>query len=160
HAGDPGPAVLERSPRCHALWPARASGFFGRCAMSVVAVSESMGSLGIDIGHTVAAQLGYEFAERDIITKAADRFGENLAHLSHVAEERPTLLERLNTAQGRFARYVEATVLEMAARDNIVLVGLACTIILAATPHTLRVRVTASEGRRAQRVAQSLGLDP
>jgi cytidylate kinase len=126
--------------------------------MSVVAISESMGSLGIEIGRSLAARLGHEFAERDIITKAADRFGQDVARLSHAAEERPTLIERFSAAHGRFAHYVEATVYEMAARDNMVLVGLASTIILAAAPHTLRIRVTAAESRRAERVAQALGL--
>lgn len=128
--------------------------------MSVIAISESMGSLGIEIGRTVAASLGHEFAERDIITKAADRFGEDVARVSHAAEERPTLLERFTAAQGRFASYVHATVQEMAARDNIVLVGLASTIILADAPHTLRVRVTGSESRRAERLAQEQALAP
>ena len=59
--------------------------------MSVVAVSENMGSLGIEIGHAVAARLGYEFAERDMVSKAADRFGADVARLSHAVEERPTL---------------------------------------------------------------------
>jgi len=36
--------------------------------MSVVAISENMGSLGIEIGHALAARLGYQFAERDIIS--------------------------------------------------------------------------------------------
>ena len=128
--------------------------------MSVVAISENIGSLGVEIGHALAAELGYQFAERDIISKAADRFGADAARLSHAVEERPTLVDRLSAAQRRFAHYVEATVLEMAARDDIVLVGLASTIILAALPHTLRVRVTASEGRRAERVAQAQGSDP
>ncbi len=128
--------------------------------MSVVAISENLGSLGIEIGQALAASLGYQFAERDIISKAADRFGVDVARLSHAVEERPTLVDRLNTAQRRFAQYVEATVQEMAARDDIVLVGLASTIILAGMPHTLRVRVTAPEGRRAERVAQVQGLDP
>jgi len=127
--------------------------------MSVVAISENMGSLGVEIGHAVAASLGYQFAERDIISKAADRFGEDAGRLSHAVEERPTLVDRLSTTQRRFSQYVEATVQEMAARDDIVLVGLASTIILARTPHTLRARVTASEGRRAERVVQALGLD-
>ena len=83
--------------------------------MSVVAVSENMGSLGIEIGHAVAASLGYQFAERDIVSKAADRFGADVARLSHAVEERPTLVDRLSTAQRRFAQYVEATVQEMAA---------------------------------------------
>jgi cytidylate kinase len=127
--------------------------------MSVVAISENLGSLGIEIGHALAASLGYQFAERDIISKAADRFGADVARLSHAVEERPTLVDRLSTAQRRFAQYVEATVQELAARDDIVLVGLASTIILGGMPHTLRVRVTAPEGRRAERVAQGEGLD-
>jgi cytidylate kinase len=128
--------------------------------MSVVAISESLGSLGIEIGRTVAARLGYEFAERDIISKAADRFGADVSRLSHAAEERPTLLERFNAEQRRFAQYVEATVHEMAARDNFVLVGLASTLILTEAPHTLRVRVTAGELVRAERLARELGLTP
>ena len=127
--------------------------------MSVIAVSENLGSLGIEIGRAVAAARGYEFAERDIIGKAADRFGEDVARLSHAVEERPSFVDRLNSAQRRFAHYVEATILEMAARDDIVLVGLASTIILAGLPHTLRVRVTAPEEPRARRVAQAHGLD-
>ena len=127
--------------------------------MSVIAVSENMGSLGIEIGQTVASWLGYEFAERDIISKAADRFGADVAQLSHAVEERPSLVDRLNAAQRRFAQYIEATIQEMAARDDIVLVGLASAIILTRMPHTLRARVTAPEARRAQRVAQAQGLD-
>ncbi len=127
--------------------------------MSIVAISENMGSLGIDIGRSLAAQLGYDFAERDLIGKAAERFGEDAGRLSHAVEERPTLVDRLNAEQRRFARYVEATVLEMAARDDIVLVGLASAIILAGIPHALRVRATASERCRAERVAQAASLD-
>src|SRR5262245_57257769 len=121
--------------------------------MSVIAVSENLGSLGIEIGRTAAGGLGYEFAERDIINKAADRFGADVAQLSHAVEERPSVVDRLNAAQRRFAQYIAATVQEMAARDDVVLVGLASTIILGRMPHTLRARVTAPVARRAQRVA-------
>ena len=126
--------------------------------MSVIAISESLGSLGIEIGRAVAARLGYEFAERDIISKAADRFGADLTALSHAAEERPTLLERFTAEQHRFAHYVDATVHEMAARDNFVIVGLASTLILANAPHTLRVRITAAEPVRADRLSRQLAL--
>jgi cytidylate kinase len=65
-----------------------------------------------------------------------------------------------NAAQRRFGQYIEATIQEMAARDDVVLVGLASTIILTGMPHTLRARVTAPEGRRAERVAQAQDLVP
>lgn len=47
---------------------------------------------------------------------------------------------------------------ELAARDNVVLVGRASTVILRDVRHALRVRVIASEGVRAQRIEQRQGL--
>jgi len=126
--------------------------------MSIVAISETAGSLGREIGRTAAATLGHEFADREIISKAAERFGEGVLELTHATEEKPTLWERFTETQRRYMAYVEAIVLEMAARDNVVLVGRASTIILGKIPHVLRVRISAPEGARAQRVHQEQGL--
>jgi len=126
--------------------------------MSIVAISETAGSLGREIGHTVAATLGYEFADREIISKAAERFGEGVMELTHATEEKPTLWERFTESQRRYTAYVEAIVLETAARDNVVLVGRASTIILGRIPQVLRVRINAPEAIRAQRVQQQDGL--
>jgi cytidylate kinase len=125
--------------------------------MSIVTISETVGSLGTDIGHRVAEALGYEFADREIISKAAERFGEGIAPLTHAAEEKPTLWERFSETQRRYVAYLEATMFEMAARDNVVLVGHAATIVLGKAPHTLRVRITAPEKVRAHRVERQRG---
>ena len=126
--------------------------------MSILAISETAGSLGREIGRTVAAALGHEFADREIISKAAERFGEGVLELTHATEEKPTLWERFTETQRRYMIYVEAIVLEMAARDNVVLVGRASTVILARIPQALRVRISAPESIRAQRVHQQQGL--
>ena len=44
--------------------------------MSIVAISETAGSLGNEIGRRLAERLGYRFADREIIAKASERFGE------------------------------------------------------------------------------------
>ena len=62
--------------------------------MSVVAISETFGSLGTEIGWELSRSLGYEFADREIIAKAAERYGESVMDLHHVSEEKPTLWER------------------------------------------------------------------
>jgi len=122
--------------------------------MSIVAMSETVGSGGTEIGRALAAALGWEFANREIITKAAESFGEGVGELKHATEEKPTLWDRFRQSQQRYVTYVEATVLEMAARDNVVLVGRASTVILRDVRHALRVRVIASEYVRAQRIEQ------
>jgi cytidylate kinase len=126
--------------------------------MSIVAMSETVGSRGTEIGRALAAGLGWEFADREIITKAAESFGEGVSELKHATEEKPTLWDRFRQSQQRYATYVEATVLEMAARDNVVLVGRASTVILQDVRHALRARVIAAEAVRAQRMEQQLGL--
>ena len=128
--------------------------------MSIVAMSETEGSRGTEIGRALAAALGWEFADREIITKAAESFGEGVTDLRHATEEKPTLWDRFRQSQQRYATYVEATVLEMAARDNVVLVGRASTVILRGVRHALRARVIAPEQVRAQRIEQRLGLTP
>jgi cytidylate kinase len=122
--------------------------------MSIVAMSETVGSGGTEIGRALAAALGWEFADREIITKAAESFGEGVGELKHATEEKPTLWDRFRQSQQRYVTYVEATILEMAARDNVVLVGRASAVILRDVRHALRVRVIASESARAKRIEQ------
>jgi cytidylate kinase len=126
--------------------------------MSIVAMSETVGSGGTEIGRALATALGWEFADREIITKAAESFGEGVMELKHATEEKPTLWERFRQSQRRYMTYVEATVLELAARGNVVLVGRASTVILADVPHALRVRVIAPERLRADRIERQQGL--
>lgn len=128
--------------------------------MSIVAISDTLGSLGTEIGRRVAEARGYEFADREIITKAAERYHETVTELTHIAEERPTLWERLTDSQRRYMIYVEAILLEMAARDRVVLVGRASPVILRGINHVVRVRVDAPEDVRARRVQQEQGFTP
>jgi len=126
--------------------------------MSILAISETVGSGGTEIGRALATALGWEFADREIITKAAESFREDVSELRHATEEKPTLWDRFRQSQHRYATYVEATVLEMAARDNVVLVGRASTAILRDVRHALRARVIAPEDMRAGRIEAQQGL--
>ena len=126
--------------------------------MSVVAISETFGSQGTEIGWELSRSLGYEFADREIIAKAAERYGESVMELHHVSEEKPTLWERFSDSTRHYVSCIEATILEMAARDEAVLVGHGAAIILREIPHVLRVRVVASEALRATRAQHRQGL--
>ena len=126
--------------------------------MNVIAISETMGSQGVEIAGMVATTLGYEFAEHEIIAKAADRFGEAPGDVARAVEDKPTLWERLRETQNRYMAYVEATLLEMAASGRVVLVGRGAAFVLGRFPHVLRVRITAPEALRAARVREAHGL--
>jgi cytidylate kinase len=126
--------------------------------MSIVAISDTLGSRGDAMGRELARRLGWEFVDRDVITKAAEQFGEAVGDLHEVTETRPTLWERFTDSKRRYLLYVEATVFEMAARDRVVIVGHGATIMLREVRHALRVRVTAPERERVERVRQEHGF--
>lgn len=126
--------------------------------MSIVAISQTLGSLGDQIGRRVAETLSYQFADREIILRAAERYGERTMSLYHLTEEKPTLWERFTQAQHHYRTYVEAIIWEMANRDNVVLVGRGSPFVLRRVRHALRVRITAPETVRATRVQQREGL--
>jgi cytidylate kinase-like protein len=58
--------------------------------MSIIAVSQTLGSLGDEIGRELARTLTYQVADREIILEAAERFGEGVPALQHATEEKPT----------------------------------------------------------------------
>jgi cytidylate kinase len=126
--------------------------------MSIVAIAETVGSQGDAIGRELARTLGWEFADREIIARAAERYGEGVMELQHFTQERPTLWERFTDSKRYYVSYVEATIFELAARDGVVLVGHGAAVLLKPIPHVLRARVTAPETVRAERVKQQQGL--
>jgi cytidylate kinase len=126
--------------------------------MGVVAISETFGSQGNEIGWELSRVLGWEFADREIIAKAAERYGESVMDLHHVSEEKPTLWERFSDSTRHYVSCIEATILEMSARDEAVLVGHGAAIMLREIPHVLRVRVGAPESLRATRARHQQGL--
>ena len=128
--------------------------------MSVVAISETVGSQGDAIGRELARSRGWEFADREIISRAAERYGEGVMELRHITQERPSLWERFTDSKRHYLSYVEATIFELAAHAGVVLVGHGAAVLLRPLTHVLRVRVTAPESVRAERVSHQQGLVP
>ena len=126
--------------------------------MSIVAISDTLGSRGDVMGRELARRLGWQFADRAVIAKAAEQFGEAVGDLRQVTEERPSLWERFTDSKRRYLLYIEASVFEMAMRDRMVIVGHGAAIMLREIRHALRVRVSAPERDRVERVRQSEGL--
>jgi cytidylate kinase len=126
--------------------------------MGIVAISQTLGSLGSEIGRQVAETHAYRFADQEIIVSAAARYGEDITKLQHFTEEKPALRERLAGTQDRYRTYVEAIVWEMAARDDVVLYGRGGAYFLRPVRHALRVRITATEAVRIARVADEQGV--
>jgi cytidylate kinase len=127
--------------------------------MPIVAMTREMGSLGSSIAAQVARQLGYEFLRTAIVQSVAREYRVRESRVVGMVEEAPGLLERLRRRGFRYRAYLEASVLEAALRERVVLVGRWSTLFLRGVPHAVRVRVCAPRDTRTRRVMQRDHLD-
>lgn len=124
--------------------------------MAIIAVSRELGSLGTVICTRVAEKLGYGYIYQEITSNAARDYEVVEEQLIRVVEKAPRFLERLKGDYRRYQAFVQAQVYKAAHRDNVILVGRWSTLLLRDVSHAIRVRVTAPEEVRAQRVAEMM----
>lgn len=145
----------------------------------MLCVSHTTGSDGDEIGRRVAEQLGYLYVDEDIVARAAAQGGLDPGDVAD--EERRKsyarrMLEALAEGGGDpvvlaatvgigvvppadIRALIRETVVQTAARGNVVIMAHAAAHAIEAGPRTLRVLVTASTATRAKRVAGAEQVD-
>ncbi|MCL6553313.1 MAG: cytidylate kinase family protein [Firmicutes bacterium] len=126
--------------------------------MGIVAFTRELGSLGTFIAERLAARRGYRYVRREIL-EAAARVGEvSEETLLRSVEQAPGLWERLSLPARRNFHHVAARVLEVAAADDVVILGRWSTMLLRGVRHAVRVRVCAPLEVRVARLTERLGV--
>jgi hypothetical protein len=148
---------------------------------SVVCLSHATGSGGEEIGKQVAERLGYLYVDEEIVARAAAEGGLEPRDIAD-EERRRSLVKRVLdvlaegggdawTLGAGFAASMDGlrpadvralireTVVQTAARGNVVIVAHAASFAVEPGPASLRVLITASPQTRAQRVAATHGVD-
>ena len=148
---------------------------------SVVCLSHATGSGGEEIGKQVAERLGYLYVDEEIVARAAAEGGLEPRDIAD-EERRRSLVKRVLdvlaegggdawTLGAGFAASMDGlrpadvralireTVVQTAARGNVVIVAHAASFAVEPGPASLRVLITASPKTRAQRVAATDGVD-
>ena len=88
--------------------------------MAVVAISQQLGSRGLEFGKMAADALGYRFISGDeIIAEAARRFNVSADELLVADLRTPHFWERGRSERHRYLAYVRAVLLEKLAADRI-----------------------------------------
>ena len=147
-------------------------------ACSIVCVSHTTGSGGGEVGRRVAEQLGYLYVDEDIVARAAAAGGLEPKDIAD-EEQRKSYARRIleTLAEGDPAMWtttapvelvrpadirglIRETIIQTAARGNVVIVAHAASFALEPAPELLRVFVTASERTREQRIAATDEVEP
>ena len=151
----------------------------------VVAISRAIGAEGERIGALVADRLGFRYVDEEIISAAAEKQGVDPAAIAD-AERRKSVLMRVLEGMGQtgaasatatpggpmwipddsselvrthdLRTLIRETVVETAARSDVVIVAHAASFALADRDDVLRVLITAPPEVRSARLAEARGV--
>jgi hypothetical protein len=148
---------------------------------TVVTIARTIASQGEEVGQMVARELGFRYADDEIISEAAARAGVSRETVER-AEHRQGLIARILETMGQvplepqvyYGQALSATpiaasmpydelirdvIIQTANAGNVVMVAHGAGMCLAGSHGLLRVFVTAPEAMRAERIAKIAAVD-
>ena len=137
--------------------------------MAVITISRELGSGGTDIAQRVAHELGYQLVGHELVDMIAARLGVRPESAEQMDEKAFGWLSAvvdslLRSMEGESLtvesyRYVAARVLrELARQGDVVILGRAGQTVLAKSPRSLHVHITAPFEVRVERIAKNREL--
>ena len=127
--------------------------------MAIITISRQIGSLGDEIARSAADKLGYEHIEKSQVAEVLLNYGFPATEVDKYDEKKPSIWQTLSTQKNKFGYLIKAAVCDLAAKDNVVIVGRGAQVILKDIPQVLHVRVIAPYAMRVNRVMKQLGCE-
>ena len=127
--------------------------------MTVIALTQEMGSLAKDVAERIASELGLALMRHEVVDSVSSRMHVPTSLINRLREGQAGTIERMRADRTSLAVYMTEEVLEAAARGNVVLRGWGATMLLRAVPHVVRVRVTRPFAQRVAWLQERLGTD-
>ena len=128
--------------------------------MAVIAISQQIGSRGIELGELTAKELGYRFRSGEqLIAQTATRFNVSAEQMKWFDVHNPHFWERLKTESPRYLAYFRAVMLREAAQDGLVVAGRSSSHLLPENGCGIRVRAIGPFAARVRQVAADEKID-
>lgn len=127
--------------------------------MTVIAMSQEMGTLGRDVAAGVAEALGLRLVRHEIGDVAADRMHVKKSLIRRFREGQAGFFEKRQVDESSLALYTAEQVYEHALEDNVLLRGWGATLLLYPIAHVPCIRVCAPIERRIQWLMRTLDTD-
>jgi cytidylate kinase len=127
--------------------------------MTVIAMTQEMGTLGKDVATGVAESLGLSLVRHEIGDQVADRLRVNRSLIRRAREGQAGWLERRSYDAESFALYGAEQVYEYARKDNVLIRGWGATSLLQGIPGIPCIRVCAPMENRVRWLMERLGTD-
>ncbi len=128
--------------------------------MAILTVSRQFGSGGREIGRRVADDLGYAYFDRERILNDIRAAGEKWEEWGKGLDEHcPTIWEKYDWSFRGFGALLQSAVLNYAADDRVVIIGMGANFLLKGIPHVLTIHVVGPLELRIENVMQRDAVD-
>src|SRR5512147_2917539 len=124
--------------------------------MAVITISREIGSAGEYIAQKVAQELGYHFADKDIIEKVLNQYG--FVQFQQEYESGPGFWSRFDTLRTRMIEFSNRVVEALARHGNVVILGRGSFVVLSGFADVLNIRLQAPLPLRVSRVMAQQGI--
>jgi cytidylate kinase len=112
--------------------------------MTVIAMTREIGSFGLDVAAGLAARLGLEIIQSDIVaTTIAERLGVDESAVLRYVNGSASLLERWQIDRRKLFHYAAEEILRLAQQDKVLIKGWGVATLLRDLPGVISVRVCA-----------------
>lgn len=127
--------------------------------MAIIAISRQMGSGGYSIAAGAAKALGYEYADREILMRAAKAYEVPETEIAKVAERPLSPWQRFDQEKLRYRTFLDAAYFAIAEKDNVVTAARGNASLVRGVRHALRIRIIAPFETRVERIMKKENLD-
>ena len=127
--------------------------------MTVIAMSQEMGTLGRDVAAGVAQALGLRLVRHEIGDVAADRMHVKKSLIRRFREGQAGWFEKRQVDESSLALYTAEQVYEQALEGNVLIRGWGATILLYPVRHVACIRICAPLEKRVKWLMERLDTD-
>jgi len=125
----------------------------------VITISRQLGSLGTEIARGVAEELGYEYADKEMVGKIMTSYGIATLEMDKFDEKKPPFWDSLSIQRRNFLHFIQRAIYDLARKSRIVIVGRGGQVLLKDLPGVLHVKIFAPLNVRLRRVMENEGVD-
>lgn len=134
----------------------------------VITISRDFATMGRSIAQALAARMGWEFYDRDIVEQAARRMGLPVSEIANTEEAARNVFYRqiyplgmgVKSLQDEIFQVQKNIIRDFASKQNCIIVGRCADEVLKDFPHLLNVHIFAPPAARLRNCVESYEMDP
>ncbi len=132
--------------------------YLWHAAMTVIAMTREIGSLGTDVAVGLATDLGLKIIDSEIVTSnVGGSLGVEQSTIQHYLDGSASIFERWKINKRKLSRYTTEQILTLAQQGNMLIRGWGAAALFQGIPQVLSVRVCAPMAFRERVVKERLG---